>query len=326
MHRNNHLVVALVYDGLCNFEFSCAAEVFGVARPGFGPDWYRFESVAAERGPLSDKFGFQLEPAAGLDRLADAGTIIVPGWRWADGGMAPVGDDLVRALRMAHARGARLLSMCAGSWVLAVAGLLDGLRATSHWMHADVFRQRYPQVLWDPGVLYVQEGRIITAAGSAASLDAGLHLVRTDFGTAIANELARWLVIQPHRDGSQAQLVERPVLPDRRDRISLAMQYMAHNLDHGFHLGQLAEFCAMSERTFLRKFKQKTGMTPVDWLSTARVEQARKLLEISDLPIEAVAAECGLGSATNLRHHFRRKLGINPTEYRKRFGAAAVAA
>ena len=179
----NRLVAALVYNGLCNFEFSCAAEVFGLPRPEFGPDWYRFATVAAEDGVLRGEFGFEIHPDAVLADLRDAGTVIVPGWKDAlDATERPVRQEILDALRAAHARGARLLSVCSGAYVLAAAGLLDGKRATTHWRYIDAFRKRYPRVEWDPDVLYIDEGQIITSAGSAAGLDASLHLVRRDHG------------------------------------------------------------------------------------------------------------------------------------------------
>lgn len=316
MTDSNRLVAALVYDGLCNFEFSCAAEIFGLPRPEMGPDWYRFETVAAQPGVLRGEFGFEIRPDAGLDRLAEAGAIVVPGWN----GSLEVPHDLIDALRKAYDRGARLVSVCSGSSVLAATGLLDGKRATTHWRYVEEFRDRYPRVEWDPDVLYVDEGQIITSAGSAAGLDACLHLVRRDFGTSVVNQVARRLVIQPHRDGGQAQFIERPVPAQSRDRLAIALQNMTSKLHLEVHVRELAQMCAMSERTFMRRFKQKTGMTPVDWLTLARVTRARELLETTELSIEIIASECGLGSATNLRHHFRRKIGVSPTEYRKRFG------
>jgi AraC family transcriptional activator FtrA len=329
MNTPNRLVAALVYDGLCNFEFMCAAEIFGVPRPEFGSDWYRFITVAAEPGVLRSRFGLQIQADADLAALAGAGTVILPGWKEVAGEMVdPVCPEVVEALRTAYERGARLLSVCSGSYMLAATGLLDGRRATTHWRHVDAFRRRFPRVKWDADVLYIDEGQIITSAGSAAGLDAGLHLVRRDFGAGVANQLARRLVIQPHRDGGQAQFIERPVPRLDRDRIALALQDMARNLHMDFSVGELAQKCSMSERTFMRQFKRKTGVTPGDWLAIARVDRARELLESTQLSVEVIAVECGLGSATNLRHHFRRRLGISPIEYRKRFGSrqARVAA
>lgn len=327
MSKPNRLVAALIYDDLHNFEFSCAAEVFGLPRPEFGPDWYQFMTVAAEPGPLKGKFGFELKPDGSLEELVTAGTIIVPGWQGVVGEMnRPVCPEVVDAIREAYAQGARLLSVCSGSYVLAATGLLDGKRATTHWRYIDEFRRQFPKVQWDPNVLYIDEDQIITSAGSAAGLDASLHLVRRDFGTAIANQLARRLVIQPHRDGGQAQFIERPIPTQSRDRIAIALQNMARNLHHEFHVSELAQMCAMSDRTFMRRFKQKTGITPVDWLSNARVDRARELLETTTSPIDIIASDCGLGSAANLRHHFRKKVGISPTEYRKRFSEAGYQA
>lgn len=318
MAPSNPLVVALVCDGFSSFEFSCAAEVFGLPRPEFEPGWYRFETAGAGSGVIKGEYGLDIRPDAGLDRLSDAGTVIVIGWR--DVVDAAIPDDLVRALRLAHGRGARLLSLCAGSFVLAATGLLDGKRATTHWCFVEAFRRRFPRVYLDPNVLYVDEGQIITSAGSAAALDACLHLVRRDFGSHIATQVARRLVVQPHRDGGQAQFIERPVLTRDRDRISSALRHMSEHLHTKCQLKQLARQHAMSMRTFMRRFKQKTGVTPVDWLLAARVDRARQLLEATSLSVEIIASECGLGTATNLRHHFRRRLGISPTEYRKRFG------
>jgi AraC family transcriptional regulator, transcriptional activator FtrA len=317
MHARNSLVAAVVYDGLCNFEFSCAAETFGLDRPELGADWYRFETVAGEPGPLRGNFGFSIEPDAGLSRLLEAGTIVVPGWKSVD---APVPPPLVGALRESYARGARLLSVCSGSTVLAATGLLDGKRATTHWMYIEQMRRMYPRVEFDPDVLYIDEGQIITSAGSAAGLDACLHLVRRDYGAAVANHVARRMVIPPHRDGGQAQYIERPVPGPRTDHLSVLLASMHRNLGREQSIPDLARQCAMSERTFMRRFKQRTGMAPAEWMSVARVDRARELLENTRLPIEVIAAECGLGSAANLRHHFRRRLKVSPRDYRNCFG------
>ena len=229
IYRSNHakteiapetaesLVAALVYDGLCVFEFSCAAEVFGLPRPEFGADWYRFETCAVGRRRVRSQYGLIMESDGGVDRLAQAGTIIVPGWRGAD---EPVPAAVIDALRLAHARGARLLSICSGAFVLAATGLLDGKRATTHWRYADALRSRYPRIQVDADVLYVDEGQLLTSAGSAAGLDLCLHLLRRDYGPARANQVARRLVIPPHREGGQAQFVESPV--DQEEGGSLA--------------------------------------------------------------------------------------------------------
>ena len=312
------MVVALVYDGLCAFEFACAAEVFGLSRPELGPDWYRFETCALQRRPVRGQYGMRITADADLDRLATAGTVIVPGWAGVD---VPVPSPIVDVLRRAHARGARLLSICSGSFVLAATGLLDGKRATTHWRYAEALQQRHPAIQIDPDVLYVDEGQLLTSAGSAAGLDLCLHLVRRDHGADIANQVARRLVIPPHRDGGQAQFVERPMEKRERNALSPLMDKLRRQIDKAFPLAELARMAAMSERTFMRRFKDATGTTPAEWLTTVRLDRARELLESSAHSIDSIAEQTGLGTAATLRHHFRRKLGTSPTAYRRRFFA-----
>jgi AraC family transcriptional activator FtrA len=314
------LVAALVYDGLCGFEFACAAEVFGLPRPELGPGWYRFETCAAGRGPLRGQYGMRMVADAGLERLIEAGTVIVPGWKGID---VPVPAPVLDALREAHARGARLLSICSGAFVLAATGLLDGKRATTHWRYADALQRKYPRIAVDPAVLYVDEGQLLTSAGSAAGLDLCLHLVRRDHGPDIANQVARRLVIPPHRDGGQAQFVERPVPRREASALSKVIDTMQRRLARRQPVAELAAMAAMSERSFMRRFREATGMSPASWLVSARLDRARELLEGSALSIDAIAAECGFGSAITLRHHFRHKLGISPGTYRERFAVQA---
>jgi AraC family transcriptional regulator, transcriptional activator FtrA len=317
----NSLVVALVYDGLCAFEFSCAAEVFGLPRPELGANWYRFETCSINGREVRGQYGLRMKPSGGLDRLLAAGTVVVPGWQGID---VPVPLSLLAALRRAHARGARLLSICSGSFVLAATGLLDGRRATTHWRYADAFRTRFARVEVDANVLYVDAGGVLTSAGSAAGLDLCLHLVRRDWGPAIANQVARRLVIPPHRDGGQAQFLERPVervdsRTAHRDPLSALLDKIRGRLTEPWRIADLARHAAMSERTFMRRFRAVTGSSPADWITRARVDRARELLESTALPIDRVAHECGLGTPTTLRHHFRRKLGVSPATYRRRF-------
>jgi AraC family transcriptional activator FtrA len=316
----NPLVVALVYDGLCAFEFSCAAEVFGLARPELGPDWYRFETCSKGRSVRS-QYGMRMTAANGLERLRAAGTIVIPGWEGID---VPVPQAILDALRAAHARGARLLSICSGAFVLAATGLLDGRRATTHWRYAEALQHRYPKIRVDANVLYVDEGSLLTSAGSAAGLDLCLHLVRRDYGSAIANQVARRLVIPPHRDGGQAQFLERPV--EERDRhvgrfqsLSVLLDKIRKRPGESWRIAELARLAVMSERTFMRRFRATTGLSPADWVTRARVDAARELLEGTALTIEHIAARCGLGTPTTLRHHFRKKVGVSPAQYRKRF-------
>jgi AraC family transcriptional activator FtrA len=314
-------VVAVAYPGLCSFEFACAAEVFALPRPEVEAPWYRFSVCAHQRGELGAHYGLSVRASAGLGALAHAGTIILPGWQGID---IPVPDELIRALRRAHARGARLLSICSGAFVLAASGLLDGRRATTHWRYADALQQRYPAVQVDPGVLYVDEGQVLTSAGSAAGLDLCLHLVRRDFGSGIANQVARRLVIAPHRDGGQAQFVERPVAPRPRSPVARLQALMSADLGRTWTLAQLAENAAMSERSLLRRFRQASGSTPLQWLADARLAQARGELELGNRSLAQVAERCGFGSAETLRRQFQRRVGLSPSAYRQRFATRTV--
>lgn len=313
----NPLVVALVYDGLCSFEFGCVAEVFGLPRPEFGPDWYRFAACAVDAGPMRALGGLCVTVDGGLALLARADTIVIPGWKGIDAVPPP---RLIRALRAAHARGARLVSICSGVFVLAATGLLDGRCATTHWRYAERLAARYPQIVINPNVLYIDQGQILTSAGSAAGLDLCLHLVRRDFGPQIANQVARRLVISPHRDGGQVQFIERPIFRNEADnRLPSLLDRLLKQLDQQITVSEMAALVAMSERSFLRRFHQTTGTSPADWLANARVDRAKELLESTTLSVEAVAAQSGFGSAITLRHHFRRKIGLSPLAYRQRF-------
>jgi AraC family transcriptional activator FtrA len=317
----NPLVAAVVYDGLCTFEFSCAAEVFGLSRPELGPDWYRFETCSAKGRSVRSQYGMQMQAQNGLERLLAAGTIVIPGWEGID---APVPQALLDVLRRAHARGARLLSICSGAFVLAATGLLDGRRATTHWRYAEALHRRYPTVRVDPNVLYVDEGDILTSAGSAAGLDLCLHLVRRDYGSKIANQVARRLVIPPHREGGQAQFLERPVEDrargvEQHGSVSMLLDSIRKRPRERWRIADLARLAAMSERTFMRRFHAATGLSPADWVTRARVDAARELLESTSLSIDQIAERCGLGTPTTLRHHFRKKVGVSPAQYRKRF-------
>lgn len=316
----NPLVACLLYDDLCTFEMGIAVEIFGLPRPELGPHWYRFVTCAAEpERPLKATGGLRIMAEAGLEALETAGTVVIPGWRGAE---AP--PALIAALRRAHARGARLVSICSGAFLLARAGLLDGRRVTTHWRYAAELKTRHPALKVEPDVLYIDEGQLLTSAGSAAGIDLCLHLVRRDHGPEVANQVARRLVVPPHRNGGQAQFVERPV-PQRPDsRLADLIAVLEARLDESFTVRALAAMAAMSERTFIRRFREATGQSPGDWLVTARVERARELLEAGSASIEEAARLSGFGGAATLRHHFRRKLGVSPAEYRARFGRAAA--
>jgi AraC family transcriptional activator FtrA len=313
------LVATIVFDELSIFEYAIAAEVFGRSRPEFGPNWYRFVTVAAEPGPLRALGGLTVEADAGLEQLAEADLIIAPGWKDPE---IPPPPALVEALRSAHARGAQLISICSGVFVLAATGLLDGRRVTTHWRYAEALQRHWPKLRFDPDVLYVDEGEILTSAGSAAGLDLALHLVRRDYGPDIANRVARRLVLPAHRNGGQRQYVERPVPAREGARLSDLLHEMRSRLDHPFTVPELARLAAMSERTFIRRFTDTTGETPSAWLTGLRLDRARELLEAGKLSIDEVARLSGFGSTPTLRHHFRQKLQTSPTEYRARFGQA----
>ena len=319
----NPLVVVVAYDGLCTFEFGCAAEVFGLPRPEMGEGWYRFAVAAVEPGPLRATGGVRVIVDGGLDMLAGAGTVVVPGWRSVD---APVPEALTAALREAHARGARILSLCSGAFVLAAAGLLEGRKATTHWRYADRLVAQYPELRFMPDVLYVDEDSVLTAAGSAAGLDLCLHLVRRDWGPEVANRIARRLVVPAHRQGGQAQYVERPVPRERAggSRLGPLLDRVRGALDQDWPVERLAAEAALSPRGLHRHFRDATGQSPGAWLVAQRVTRARELLESTAVPIEELAASCGFGSATTLRHHFRRVLGCSPAAYRVRFSTAGT--
>jgi AraC family transcriptional regulator, transcriptional activator FtrA len=314
----NRLVVALAYDGLCTFEFGVAVEIFGLERPEMGDDWYRFRIAAIEPGPLRAMGGFKISADGGLSLIERAGTIIVPGWRGAD---CPVPERLVKALQRAHKRGARLLSFCSGVFVLAATGLLDGKRATTHWRHSDDLVRAFPNVRVTPDVLYVDEGNILTAAGSAAGIDLSLYLIRRDWGAAAANTVARRLVVPPHRDGGQAQFIEAPV-PQATEggRLGQVFELMRADPAGGTTIVQLARKAGMSRRTFIRRFKASTGTTPGAWLASARIARARELLKYSSHHVDEIAIAAGFGSAAVLRHHFRRHMKVSPSFYRRQFG------
>jgi AraC family transcriptional activator FtrA len=311
--------VTLAYDGLCTFEFGVAVEVFGLARPEMGEDWYRYATAAIEPGPLRAAGGLTVSASGGLELLAEADLIVVPGWRGIE---EPVPVSLVEALRGAHARGSRLMSLCSGVAVLAATGLLDGRKATTHWRYAEKISQRYPKIHLDPDVLYVDEGQILTAAGSAAGIDLCLHVVRGDFGAEAANSVARRLVVPPHREGGQAQFIIRPVPQDREGkRLGPLIDWIDLNLQRDITLSEMAARAGMSARTFQRRFRDLTGNSPGEFLLTRRLRHACDLLERETaLSLDDIALAAGFGTPATLRHHFRSRLATSPTAYRTRFG------
>lgn len=321
---HNHLVVALVYDRLCTFEFGCVTELFALERPELGVDWYRFAVCASEPGPIRAAGGITVAAPYALQMLDRADTIVVPGWRDADE-LPP--EALLKKIRAAYERGARLCSICSGVFVLAAAGVLDGKTVTTHWRYAEKLQQRYPSLRVQPDALYVDERQIITSAGSAAGLDMLLHLVRRDHCSAVANRVAQRLVVPPHREGGQAQFVPRPMPQDEGGRLAKLMDWVREHPALPHTLRSLAERAAMSPRTLQRQFHDATGMAPYEWLVRERVAIARELLEApAPVPMARIAELAGFGSEESLRRHFRRIALTSPGAYRKKFGAQDEAA
>lgn len=314
------LVVALAYDGLCTFEFGVAVEVFALPRPELGPGWYRFAVASLEKGPLSAAGGIRVQADGGLALLRRADLVVIPGWRHIQ---APVPPRLVRALQAAHRRGARIMSLCSGVAVIAATGLLDGRRATTHWRYVDDMRDMYPSITLAPDVLYVDEGSVLTAAGSAAGVDLCLYVIRRDFGAKAANSVARRLVVPPHREGGQAQFIAAPV-PRQRDggQLGPLLDWVRANLDKDLSIAHLARRARMSSRTLQRRVEQATGMAIGQWILGERLRAAKDMLEApKPLHLDDIAAACGFGSVGTLRHHFRRKIGVSPSSYRLQFSA-----
>lgn len=297
-------------------EVAIPCEVFGRPRPDLADPWYDLRICAERPGRTRTDAGFVAATAHGLGELEEADTVIVPACANVLAGQPRA---LVDAVRKAHERGARIASICTGAFVLAEAGLLDGRRATVHWMYASLLAERYPKVTVDPAVLYVDEGDVLTSAGTAAGLDLCLHLVRLDLGAEIANLLARRLVISPHRAGGQAQYVQTP-LP-RRDDDSLAplLEWTLAHLERPLTIAELAKRQHLTPRTLIRRFRAATGTSPLKWLTTQRVRKACSLLESTNESPARVAELCGLGAEANLRHHFARIVGLPPIGYRRAF-------
>lgn len=310
-----HRVAVLISPGVSPFEFGVACEVFGLDRSDLGVPWYRFELCAETAGPVPTQLGFSVEAPHGLRALRRADTIVLPPAQ-----RRPTPAPVLAELRRAHARGARLLSLCTGVFALAEAGLLQGRRATTHWMHLGEVAARHPEIELEPDVLYVDEGDILTSAGTAGSIDLCLHVVRRDFGAEVANAVARRMVVPPHRDGGQAQYIDRPI-NDRPggELFDATLRWAIEHLDQPITVQDLARRSAMSPRTFARRFTEVTGTTPHQWLTAQRVLHAQRLLEGSDLSIERIAEACGLGTAANLRLHFQRIVRTSPGRYRRTF-------
>jgi transcriptional regulator GlxA family with amidase domain len=312
-------VVLLAVPGVAPFEFGVICEVFGIDRSDTGGPTFDFTIATADPGVVPTSLGFDLVVNTGLEVAADADLIAVPAHT-----IDTIDERFLRVIRDAEARGAWILSVCSGAFVLADAGILDGRRATTHWMHADRLARDYPQIDVDPDVLFVEDGRVITSAGTAAGIDAALHLVRIEHGAAAANVIARRMVIAPQRDGGQAQYIPTLVKQDCSDSLAVVCEWMLDNMAEDLTVDRLARKALMSSRTFARRFRDDMGTTPAAWLNRQRILRAQQLLETTDLGFETVAQRTGFGTAAVMRHHFLKVLQTTPTSYRRAFGARLV--
>lgn len=311
--RRPHLVAVLALPGVLALDYGIPVQAFGGWRAG----QYAVTVCSAAPGPVPVEGGPALLIEHGLEALAQADTIVVPGLADPAAPPAPV----LAALDAAAARGARLVSICTGAFVLAAAGLLDGRRATTHWSYAARLAREYPAVTVEPRALYIDEGRVLTSAGVAAGIDLCLHIIRADLGAAAANQCARAMVAAPHRSGGQAQYIDRPALPARDGGLGGVRAWVLSHLDEPLTVDQLARHASLSRRTLIRRFHEETGLPPMRWLLDARIDRARELLESCDVPMETVARQCGLGTTANLRTLFKRHLGVPPSAYRDTFQA-----
>jgi AraC family transcriptional regulator, transcriptional activator FtrA len=305
-------VAVLLQEPVSLFEYAVLAEVFGTDRTAAGVPAFDYRVCAESAGPLESRNGTTVTAAYGLDAAADADLIAVP----ASDSASDPSSAVVEVLRSAVERGAWVLSLCSGAFTLGAAGLLDGRDCTTHWRHAEELAELHPKARVDPDVLYVRDGTVVTSAGTAAGIDAALHLVRLEHGSAVATTIAQRMVVPPHRDGGQRQFIDRPVPTTQAESLGPVLEWMLANLDEPFTVDDLARRAAMSPRTFARRFVAETGTTPHQWVTDQRVLRARHLLEETDLSVDAVARDAGFGSAALLRHHFTRCTGITPTAFR----------
>lgn len=324
-----HVVAVAVTDGAPIFELAVPCEVFGIERTDLVDPWYELRLCAAQPGRSRTAAGLRVDTPYGLDDLVEADTVIVSAMP-PDMRLAPP-EPLLDALRAAHAKGARIASICSGVYAVAAAGLLDGRPATTHWMLAEDFARRFPEVKLDPDVLYVDDGEILTSAGTGAGIDLCLHLVAMDHGAAVANTVARRMVVQPHRDGGQAQYIQTSIAaassaghghgqgPGHGHGLGHVLDWARQHLDEPLTVADLAERALLSQRTFVRRFAEVTGVSPLRWLTAERIRLAKELLESSDEPVERIARRTGFGTPTNFRQHFRRATSVSPQSYRRVF-------
>src|ERR1700733_11480332 len=313
-------VSALVLDGLAIFEFGVICELFGIDRSADGVPNFDFKVCGPEPGkPLRTSVGASITPDYGLDALIGADLVAIPAIS------GPYLPEALDAIRAAAAGGAIILTVCSGAFVAGAAGLLDGRKCTTHWMHADALAARHPTAQVDRNVLYVDDGNLITSAGTAAGIDACLHLVRRELGSEVTNKIARRMVVPPQRDGGQRQYTAQPIPVRCSEGFAPHLDWILTTLDKPHTVATLATRAHMSARTFARRFVEETGRTPMQWVTDQRVLYARRLLEETDLDIDRIAEGSGFGTATLLRHHFRRIIGVTPSDYRRRFSCGAPA-
>ncbi|HEU5469511.1 MAG TPA: helix-turn-helix domain-containing protein [Actinophytocola sp.] len=316
-----HRVVVLALDPVIGYDMAIPPQLFGAATDGAGEPLYDVRICGLDREPVTVRSGFTMVPDHGSEALADADTVIVPGTQITGPrrhGTLP--DRLAEAFALIPA-GTRLMSICTGAFVLGAAGILDGRPATTHWAYADAFRELYPRVLLDENVLFVDDGDVLTSAGLGAGIDLCLHVVRIDHGSEVANRAARYCVVPPWRDGGQSQYIERHVPDPGTEGTAPTRAWALTRLSAPLDLAELARHARMSVRTFSRRFRAETGMSPGTWLIQQRVRHARHLLETTDLPVDRVATDAGLGTAASLRAHLRASIGVSPLAYRKTFRA-----
>jgi transcriptional regulator GlxA family with amidase domain len=309
-------VVLLALPGVAPFEFGVVCEVFGVDRSDMGGPTFDFTIATADPGPVRTSLGYDMLIPTGLEAAATADLIAVPAHDIED-----IDERYLEVIRAAETRGAWVLSVCSGAFALAEADILDGRRSTTHWMHAEKLAARYPGTDVDPDVLFVDDRHVVTSAGTAAGIDAALHIVRTELGAAATNVIARRMVVPPQRDGGQSQYIQSPVSPVCADSFAAVADWMLENLDRDLSVDQLARKALMSSRTFARRFRADMGTTPSAWLNRQRLIRAQQLLEETDAALETIAQDTGFGTASVMRHHFLKVLQTTPTAYRRAFSA-----
>ena len=309
-------IACIAMPQMAPFEFGVICEVFGIDRSEQGGPAFDFHVVAAEPGPIPTKLGFDVVVHEGLEFARTADLVAVPAALIDE----PVDEQVAQVLRDAVERGAWVLSVCSGAFTLGRAGILDGRRATTHWMYTDLMAEMFPRTEVDPDVLFVQDGKVVTGAGTAAGIDAALHIVRTELGASAANIVARRMVVPPQRDGGQSQFIQTPVPECHSDSFAKVTEWMLEHLDHDLTVDVLARKALMSPRTFARRFRAETGTTPNAWLNRQRLLRAQQLLEETSLTLEEIARETGFGAAAVMRHHFLKVLQTTPTAYRRLFG------